>query len=222
MDRLGYARYEMPTPEKIFTPVVTTLIGLSVAGFVLTLLAQDFVASWLALNPYFVIRGRVWQLLTYPFVGNNALFLILDTVVMLVLGSAVEREWRSRALLGLWLVVTILCAVLWILVSLLTGTSSIITGMGAGAFGMVGAFGLLFRERRFLWFLVAVNAQTLALILIAVGIIFCLPTPIALVQILGAPIAYGYVHLLWWLGSRDESVVSKGSDYRPGGFVDID
>ncbi len=222
MDRFGHARFQMPAADKLFTPVVTVLIALYVLGFALTIMAQEFVGAWLLLDPYLAVRGRVWQLVTYPFFTGSPLQILLDGIVVLVLGSAVEREWRSRSFLGLWFVVTILCALLWVMVCLITGTRALLGGMGSGAFGLVGAFGLLFRGRRFLWFLVAMESQTLAYLLIGIGVVFCIPSPINLVLVLGAPIAYGYVQLIWWLGARQESPATSGSDYRPGGFVDLD
>jgi len=222
MDRFGHARFQMPAGERLFTPMVTVLLGLSVAGFVLHLLAPLLVREWLVMDPYLVVRGRVWQLLTYPFFTPSPWILILDGILMMVLGGAIEREWRGKSLLALWLVTTLPCALIWIMVCWLTGSRYIMSGMGAGAFGMVGAFGLVFRERQFLWFLVPMNSQTLAFILIGVGVLISLPRPITLIPILGAPIAYGYVQLVWRQGSRQESIVSSDSDYRPGGFVDLD
>lgn len=222
MDRFGHARFQMPSPERLFTPMVTVLLGLSVAGFVLSLLAPAFVQAWFMMDPYLVVRGRVWQVLTYPFFTTNPWVLVLDGILIMVLGGAIEREWRGMSLLGLWLVTTVLCALIWIVTCLLTGSRYPMFGLGAGAFGMVGAFGLVFRERRFLWFLVAMNSQTLAFVLIGIGVIFSLPRPITLISILGAPIAYGYVQLVWHLSSSQESVVTSGGDYHPGGFVDLD
>jgi hypothetical protein len=90
------------------------------------------------------------------------------------------------------------------------------------AFGLMAAFGLVFRERRFLWFLVAMTAQTLAYIMIGVGIIFSLAAPMMLVFVMGAPIAYGYIKLRWWLADREEQGHHEGGDFHPSGFVDID
>jgi hypothetical protein len=81
--------------------------------------------------------------------------------------------------------------------------------------------GLLFRGQRFFFFLTTVEAKVLALILIAVGAVFCLFPPVNLIWVLGALAAFVYIKLLW-KGAERSRAPQVRSTYRPGTFVDVD
>lgn len=222
MDYAGHLKYELPTPSQLFTPVITTLLVLCLLGFTIATYAREWAAAWLVLDPHHLIRGRVWTLLTYPFVQSCIWWLVFDCFVLLLIGSAVEREWRSRSVVALWLVITIICGVLWTVVCLLLGKRFFMGGAGPGCFAMIAAFGLLYHGRRFLWLLVTVEAQTFAWILIGIGLVLCIPNPMNVIAVLGGPLAYGYMRFLWWLSARDQDRMAGGGGYRPSSFVDID
>jgi membrane associated rhomboid family serine protease len=186
----------LPSPGKLFTPGVTTVLVLSVAGFVLFALAPGAATGVLGLSAGGVLHGRVWQLLTYPFV-NSAMNLVFSGLMILFVGSAVEREWRTASFLWLWFVVSIVCGILWVLVSLLIGGNPIGMGATACSYGLIATMGLLFRGSRFLLFFVTVEAQHMVIGLIVIGIILNLAAPMTLVWIAGAPVAYLYVKAKW-------------------------
>ena len=222
MDFVAHMKYELPTPSQLFTPVTTTLLVLCVVGFGLMTYVGEWATAWLVLDPHYMIRGRIWTLLTYPFMESCIWWLVTDCFILLLIGSAVEREWRSRSVVTLWLVVTVICGLLWTLVCLVLGKRYFMGGPAPGCFGLIAAFGLLYQGRRFLWLLVTVEAQTFAWILIGIGCIFCIPVPINLLTVLGGPLAYGYMKLLWWWSAQEQDRAAGGGDYRPSGFVDID
>ena len=83
--------------------------------------------------------------------------------------------------------------------------------------------GLLFRGRRFFMFFATVEARYLVLILIAIGILMNIATPINLVWISGALVAYVYIKLRWRMASKGRVIEPSVKQGRPsGGFVDID
>jgi len=130
--RFGHERYARDqdgsslAAETLY-PRVIVLFSLLVAGFLGLALARDAVNIALALSPHGVLHGKIWQLLTYPFL-NDPMGLIGNGMVILFLGSAIEREWRTASFLLLWLVVTVTCGLLWIVLNLLMGYS--MAGMG--------------------------------------------------------------------------------------------
>ena len=210
----------IPSPQKLFTPAVTVILILMVAGFALVNYAGNFTAANLALSTTGVTGGKIWQLLTYPFIDCNAFILIFHIFLMLFVGSNVEREWRTGGLILFWLVISVICGLIWLLVNWLAGLNYAGAGAAACGFGLISAFGLLFRRKKFIaWFWV-MQAQHACWGLIAIGIIFSIPQPITFIWLFGALVGYLYVkfrrHL--YLGRW----AAPAGQNRPGGFVDID
>jgi len=221
MGEMQETRIALPSPEKLLTPGVIILLSLLVAGFLGLALAPEAVGRALALSPLAVLHGRIWQLVTYPFL-NGACGLLCNGMVILFFGSAIEREWRTASFLLLWLTVTVACGVLWIVLNLLMGYSIAGLGAGVGGFGLIATFGLLFRGRRFFAFFGTVEAQHIALGLIVIGVILSLPVPITLVWVAGALVAYVYVKARWSLQARPSVRPGLQRSGGKGQFVDID
>jgi membrane associated rhomboid family serine protease len=218
----GQTQMSFPSPTKLFTPGVTAIIILLIAGMLLSLFAGDFTMSFFALSASNVLHGRIWQIVTYPFVSSLPINMIFSGLIVLFVGSAIEREWRTASFILLWLVTSVGCALLWIIVNLLTGNNFIGAGASGCTYGLIATMGLLFRGRRFFMFFVTVDSKYLVLILIAIGILMNIATPINLVWILGALIAYVYIKLRWSMASRSQGSVSSVKQRRSGDFVDVD
>jgi membrane associated rhomboid family serine protease len=212
----------LPSPRKILTPVVTVSILLMIAGYALAKHAPVFTAGWLALNPQTFWPFRIWQLLTYSFINTCGWNLIFDGLIVLFIGSAIEREWRSGSFLLFFLVVSILCGLVWLIVNRIGGWAYIGIGTEAYAYGMIAAFGLLFRRQKFLVFFWALEGQHLAILLVAMGLVIAIAQPILWVWVGGAAVGYAYVKLLWHRASGAARSRSRPMQRKPGSFVDID
>jgi membrane associated rhomboid family serine protease len=174
-----------------------------IIGFALLNYLPDFTSAALALNPQAVLSGRIWQLLTYPFV-NGGCSLIGNGILLLFLGSAVEREWRTWSFLFLWLVVSVLCGLIWIGISIVLRiffSLALPPGATASAcgYGVIGAFGLLFLHRRFLVFFWTMEAQQFAWLLVAIGLVIGIAWPPMWIWVAGAGVAFVYLKLIWKL-----------------------
>lgn len=211
-----------PSPTKLFTPGVITILILLIAGLLLSIFASGFTADFLAVSAQNVMHGRIWQLITYPFVSDSPMNLFFSGLMVLMLGSTIEREWKTVSFLLLWAVVSAVCGLLWVIVNLVTGNNFIGMGASACTYGLIAAMGLLFRGRRLFIFFTTVDSQCLVLILIAIGILMNIATPINLVWISGALVAYGYIKLRWNMASKSSRGVSSAEQGRSNGFVDID
>lgn len=211
-----------PSPTKLFTPGVTSIIALLIAGLLLYAFAPGFAANFLAISAQNVLHGRIWQLVTYPFINDSPTNLVFSGLMVLFVGSVIEREWRTASFLLLWVVVSVGCGLLWIVVNLLTGNNFIGMGASGCAYGLLTTMGLLFRGKRFFMFFTTVESQHLVLILIAVGILMSLTQPIILIWISGALVAYIYVKLRWNMFSKSYIHRPSAGQKRPGNFVDID
>ena len=114
-------------------------------------------------------------MLTYPFVTGSVRKLIFTCALVLFIGSFIERELHTVTFLIFWLVVSVICGLLWVAGNLATGNNLADLGAVALAYGLVGAFALLFRRRRVQLLFWTVEAQYLALFFIAIGMLFGTP-----------------------------------------------
>jgi membrane associated rhomboid family serine protease len=212
--------WALPSPRKLFTPAVTIVLALIVVGWTLFHYAQGFTFTYLAISLRGIMHGRIWQFLTYSFVNGCPLPLIFNIIAVLFVGSAVERKWRTWAFILLWLIVSVVCGLIWIIVSAIFGRDFLGIGTDACVYGLIAVFGLLYYRNRFFALFWTVEAQHLAWILIAIGIVLGIPQPITWIWVSGALVAYLYVELRWRVSSAVKTVTP--SRYKPGNFIDID
>jgi membrane associated rhomboid family serine protease len=207
-----------PSPSRLFTPGVIILLVLMLVGFILRTFAGDFTDSVLALNPPQVLRGHIWQLASYSLI-NDAMGLVFNGIIVLFIGSMIDREWRTRSFLVLWLVVVVLTGILWIAISVLFKQG--MTGMGSqsGVYGLIAAMGLLQRRRPVLG---PLQAQHMALLLIGIGMILSISRPLNFIWIAGAGISWAYIQLLWRRGYRVTQTGPAPVGKRGEGFIDLD
>lgn len=211
---------QLPSPKQLLTPAVTTILILMVIGYTLTHYATRFTLENLVLTDSVLNNFKVWQLFTYSFISGGC-GLLFNGCIVLFLGSAIEREWKTRATSLLILTVIVACGITWMLFNLLLGRNYPGMGSSSIAYGFIGAFGILFRRQRFLAFLWTVEAQTIAWILIAIGIIFGIASPLTWIWVGGALVAYAVIKAKWALQSRGSRHVDS-SRIRQKGFVDLD
>jgi membrane associated rhomboid family serine protease len=211
-----------PSPTKLFTPGVITILVLLSVGVLLSTFASAFTTDFLAVNAHNVLRGRVWQLVTYPFVSNSPINLVFSGLIILFVGSTIERGWKTASFLSLWLIISAACGLLWVIVNLVTGHNFIGMEASACTYGLITTMGLLFRGRRFFMFFMTVKSQYLVLILIAMGILTNIATPMNLIWVSGALVAYAYIKLRWSMVSKSSRSIPSVEQRRSDGFVDID
>ena len=208
-----------PSPRKLFTPAVTVILILLVIGFGLVYYKSDLVLDYFALSLGGILKGKIWQLLTYPFFDCCGGTLIFDGLLVLFIGSAVEREWRTKSFVLLWVIVSVVCGLIWLAVSAILGRNYVGLGTHSCAYGLIAVFGILYRRKRFLALFWAIEAQHIAWALIIIGIVLGIQAPITWIWVSGALVAYLYVKLRWRISS---SINAPSSGYKPGSFVDID
>jgi membrane associated rhomboid family serine protease len=209
----------IPSPGKLFTPAVTVLLALMIIGYAITNYAREFTCANLALSAEGILSGKIWQLLTYPFVEGNGLTLIFFIFILLFVGSNIEKEYRAGWVVLFLSVISVFCGIIWFLVTWLIGINALGHGGWGCGFGLSTAFGMLFYKRRYIaWFWV-MEGQYVAWALIAIGIIFCIPSVITLLWLSGAVIGYLYIKLRYKILF---AAPSMGQRNRPKDFIDID
>ena len=228
MDVYERVEIQIPSPSKLFTPAVTVILVLMVIGFTLICYARNFTLNNLALVAENVIQGKVWEIITYSYINGCILNLIFNMMIVLFMGSSIEREWGTKSFLALWLVTGVVCGIIWILISLVTGKIFVGIGTDACVYGIIATFGLLYRGTRMWFYFFVLEAQYIAYILIGIGLILCIPQPICFIWVFGALVGYLYVKLRWRMASPRSSFSSTGSrtpkrkNNGSNGFIDID
>ena len=214
---------ELPSASKIFTPVVTTFLILYVAGYAMMAHLGEFTVNFLALSPPGVFSGKVWQLVTYSFINGCTRGLIFDGLVLLFFGSMLERHWKSGPLVMLWLVSTVICGIVWVVVSFIFRMG--FTGVGSGPFSyaIIAAFGIQFRKQKMFAYFWTLEAQFVALLLIIAGLVLNIAQPIYWIFVGGAAVGYFFVKFreknpFFRSGRRQV----KEHSVRSSGFVDLD
>ena len=211
-----------PSPTKLFTPAITTIIMLMIIGFALVNYATEFILNNFALIAGYFLHGKIWEIITYSFINGCPWNLIINGMVILFIGSTIEREWGTRSFVLLWLVVAIVCGIIWIIVSLIAGRPFAGIGSESCVYGIIATFGILYRGTRMWFYFFTVEAQNLALILIGIGIVLSIIQPLNLIWVFGALAAYIYVKLRWRMASPGRRSTPSAQHRVSDGFVDID
>jgi membrane associated rhomboid family serine protease len=146
-------------------PVLRALLILPAAAFVLQ--GPLHLEAWAVLRPEEVfLRGRLWQLLSYALLHQDLLHLLFNLLGIWTFGTELERLWGGRALA--WFAA--LCAMGGglahaMLEPLVSGRDIGVVGASGVVYGLLAAYGLLFRQRRLLFLgLIPVQAGVLALV----------------------------------------------------------
>jgi membrane associated rhomboid family serine protease len=104
---------------------------------------------------------------------------------------------------ALWFIAGVSCALIWMAVSLVATLVAGVEFRGSGAdsavYALLGAFGLAFRRKRFLFFFWGMEAQYVVLILVAIGLIVGIQQPITWIWVAGAGVGYLYLRVIWRL-----------------------
>ena len=207
-------------------PVNKILLGTWVGAFLLqtiTQMATSFsITSMLALTPGRFKVGEVYQILTYPFFHVQMWDLLLHSLVLVFMGTALEGRWGTRAYSLFLLVMTLAVGGGYIFLSVLFPSLNYLPLYGAGAwlFAMATTYALMEPHAVFsLMFLFPVPAKVAVGLLLALEVYSGIFSPLkqaALANIIGAMAAYVWFKAPSWrssgiLGKKWRSSASKAS-----------
>ncbi len=176
--------FNMPT----FSGAVRWLIIANVAIFVLQSLLKGFAPGlygasfeYLGLTPGLLIgQGFLWQLITYSFLHGGVMHLLFNMLVLWMFGAQMEQHFGRRQFFEYYYWCVIGSALVFSAVSYagVFGLSPLVHLVGAsgGIFGLLIAFGLIFRESEvYLFpFPIAIKAKYLVGIWIGIDVLLML------------------------------------------------
>ncbi len=162
-----------------FRPVLPGLQGVAawlavalVGGSVVFALTREGLGALLLLVPGGVLRGWVWQPLTYGFVESSPMGVIFGALILWQLGGALEQSWGTRRM-GLFAVgTTVLAGLVTVLLALGVPALRAIPYPGGFVMGSAlwVAYGLSFGGRQTNFWGLPVSGNVFALI--GVGFVF--------------------------------------------------
>jgi membrane associated rhomboid family serine protease len=146
----------LPRPGRVLRALMLAL------ALVFALQGPLGLERWAVLRPEQALGGgRVWQLLSYAFLHQGLLHLLFNLFGLWVFGAELERLWGPRAL-AIYLAVC--AAAAGLAHALLDPWGAGVTGASGMVYGLMAAYGLIYRRRRLLLLgLIPVRAGVLAL-----------------------------------------------------------
>ncbi|OFZ80710.1 MAG: hypothetical protein A2583_06850 [Bdellovibrionales bacterium RIFOXYD1_FULL_53_11] len=144
------------------TKTVKVLLGACLALFLLQQTADRFmgadIESWLALVPSgVVLHHRVWQLITYAFLHGDVTHLILNMLMLVFIGSEIETVWGVRRFLRYYFFCSVFAGMVYLFLQVFVwgegGLNVPMVGASGAIYGLLLAYGLMFGERKLLFFM---------------------------------------------------------------------
>ncbi|MFZ0760204.1 MAG: rhomboid family intramembrane serine protease [Candidatus Sulfotelmatobacter sp.] len=118
--------------------------------------AHEWVLVYLGLIPKLVMRGMLWQLVTYSFLHFGLLHLLFNALALWMFGSQLESDWGSKRFNEFYFFCTVAAALTTVAVSYtrVLGLSPATPTIGAsgGIYGLLVAFGVLYGESEVMLF----------------------------------------------------------------------
>lgn len=197
-----------------FTPLVKKIVIVTAAvwlvQFALYHGAKLDLSAWLGVVPYRVVRGWLWQPVTYLLLHSplGPMHILFNMLMLWMFGGELERFWGARAFLRYYVVCGIgggVCATLMGLA--FGGMHALVPTIGASGalFGLFVAFGIVFARRTVLFlFFFPMQARTMSLILVGLSFFYLLSQPGSTVSHVshlgGALTGYLYLNRAWKIG----------------------
>lgn len=166
------------------------LLIINVSVFVIQSLMAEFapkvsVTAYLGLSIAGLMKGYVWQFVTFQFLHGSIMHLILNSMGLFAFGFAVEQFLGVRRFVWLYLMsgvmggfVHVLGGLVWpshfgVLMDVFNQPHYVsMVGASAGLFGLIAAFALMFPERDltiFLFFVFPVTVSAKVLLGVSIG-----------------------------------------------------
>lgn len=156
------------------------------------------IEAWLGLIPQYVLRGHIWQLLTYSFVHQGILNTAFELLSLWFLGSFLESSHGARWVAELYFISVLGAGLAAVALSLaMPGQVALLTGCYGGIFGLLIAFGVLYADSQFMMFplpmMIKAKYLVAVYLLITLASLFSTQRAFAFSQLGGALFGFLYI-----------------------------
>jgi membrane associated rhomboid family serine protease len=160
-------RWRTGIPACTLALLVLTVVVFLVQALSRALLGISLV-QLLGLSVAGMLRGQVWQLLTYLLLHGNLLHLLLNMWMLGFLGSEVERTIGPRHFLVVYLLAGVLGGAGWLYLTY--PYEGVCVGASGALFGLLSAYATLFPRREITFLLFLIFPVTLRAWVLALGL----------------------------------------------------
>lgn len=168
--------------DQIYLPKLTRvnkiIIIATIALFLINTVSSQFMQ--LSLVPFLgmsfqgIMSGKIFQLLSYPFLGTGLFEVVLNCLMLWLMGSEFELNWGTRRYIVFLSSVVLGAAVLMLLIAGVSGSSALqafsLTGLSGMVTSLCVAYAFLYPDRIFSFMMIIpVKAKIFCLILAAIS-----------------------------------------------------
>jgi membrane associated rhomboid family serine protease len=145
--------------------VTLVLICVNTAVFVLEI-ASPYLKYLLAMTPALVLRGCVWQFVTYMFAHGGLNHILFNMLALFVFGTRTERHMGSREFLVYYMATGVLAGFFSFIVFLFTGSARTpLLGASGAIFAVQLAYAAFFPESvLYIWGILPLRAPIMVMI----------------------------------------------------------
>lgn len=121
-----------------------TIVVINIILYLLTDFIYPRSTIYLAMIPSLVLRGWLWQFVTYMFVHGGFSHLLFNMLSLYIFGSMVEKRIGSKEFLLFYLLTGTLSGVVSFVSYVLAGTNVILVGASGAIYGVLLMFAVFF------------------------------------------------------------------------------
>jgi membrane associated rhomboid family serine protease len=155
-----------------FNSLVFYLIGINILIFLAQMVLG--VTPLLAMTPWMVLRGGIWQLVTYMFAHGDWQHILFNMLGLFIFGIQVERRMGSSEFLLYYMVTGILAGVISFVAYLFTGNiNAHLLGASGAIFAVELAFAAYYPDALiYIWGILPLRAPVMVLGYTALEVVF--------------------------------------------------
>lgn len=165
-----YARYQFGPS---LSPWVKRIVIANCVIFLLQYATKLFfhypvLETFLALNPYEIRQGFLWQLVTYSFLHGDIFHLLFNMLSIWMFGSELEHRFGTSKFLQLYFFSAITGALAVFAMSFTNIPQGVVIGASGAAYGLLIAYGMTWPNREVLfWGIFPLKTKYLVMIVMA-------------------------------------------------------
>ncbi len=164
----------LPKLSRINKIIVIVTVALFLINTVLSQFMQFSLVPILGMSFQGMVSGKIFQLITYPFLGTGLFEVVLNCLMLWLMGSEFELNWGVKRYLVFLTSVTLGAALLVLGISAITGSPALssfsLTGLSGIVTSLCVTYAFLYPDRIFSFMMVIpVKAKIFCLILAAIS-----------------------------------------------------